>query len=85
MGRFVACGMPHGTAPQTRSLRRAIGTLSRSLRDTLPHAQNSVTIPPGARTLLPGDQLITTCTYDSSSRTNVTIYGLGSRDEMCFK
>ncbi|PNH04333.1 MOXD1 1 [Tetrabaena socialis] len=34
--------------------------------------------------LLPGDSLITTCSYDSTSRTNVTTYGESTRDEMCF-
>lgn len=32
----------------------------------------------------PGDVLITTCTYDSTARSNATRFGYGSSDEMCF-
>jgi hypothetical protein len=34
--------------------------------------------------LYPGDKLVTHCIYDSSSRTEVTYGGLGTRNEMCY-
>ncbi|KXZ43942.1 hypothetical protein GPECTOR_77g38 [Gonium pectorale] len=46
--------------------------------------QNSVGIPPATRTLLPGDTLITTCTYTGAGRSETTKYGPSSKDEMCF-
>ncbi|KAJ3281591.1 hypothetical protein HK104_011374 [Borealophlyctis nickersoniae] len=45
----------------------------------------SITSPiNGPRTFLPGDSLITTCSYDSSSRPNSTHWGEGTSDEMCY-
>jgi hypothetical protein len=38
----------------------------------------------GPQVMEPGDTLITTCTYDSSGRTNTTRFGYASSDEMCF-
>ncbi|XP_041108248.1 DBH-like monooxygenase protein 1 homolog isoform X2 [Polyodon spathula] len=35
------------------------------------------------RTLLPGDHLVTECKYNTIDRTNVTLGGLSTRDEMC--
>ncbi len=32
----------------------------------------------------PGDQLKTTCIYDTTSRNKTTLYGDGTFDEMCF-
>ncbi|PNH09876.1 DBH-like monooxygenase protein 2 [Tetrabaena socialis] len=46
--------------------------------------QGTANIPPGTRQLLPGDELITTCTYTGVGRTNVTSYGPASYDEMCY-
>ncbi|KXZ43937.1 hypothetical protein GPECTOR_77g33 [Gonium pectorale] len=46
--------------------------------------QAAVDIPPATRTLLPGDTLITTCTYTGAGRSNVTKFGLASYEEMCF-
>lgn len=38
-----------------------------------PSAQNFTMVPKGeTRTLLPGDMLITSCTFDTTSRTNYT-------------
>ena len=34
--------------------------------------------------LQPGDQLLTTCTWDTSARTSPTMGGLGTEEEMCF-
>ncbi|KAK3099911.1 hypothetical protein FSP39_011698 [Pinctada imbricata] len=34
--------------------------------------------------VLPGDELRTTCVYDSSGRDSTTYYGLGTNSEMCF-
>ncbi|WIA20108.1 hypothetical protein OEZ85_005960 [Tetradesmus obliquus] len=39
---------------------------------------------PNHSTLMPGDQLTLTCVYNSRGRTNVTKWGWGARDEMCF-
>lgn len=44
--------------------------------------QGGVDVPPATRTLLPGDDLLTTCTYSGVGRTNVTTWGLASYDEM---
>ncbi|GLC36508.1 hypothetical protein PLESTM_000454600 [Pleodorina starrii] len=41
-------------------------------------------VPLDSSLLLPGDVLVTTCSYDSTSRTNVTKFGEGTADEMCF-
>ncbi|KXZ41536.1 hypothetical protein GPECTOR_409g249 [Gonium pectorale] len=46
--------------------------------------QSSDPVPLDSSILAPGDVLITTCTYDSRGRTNVTRYGEGTEDEMCF-
>jgi len=46
--------------------------------------QTNADLSTGPRLLLPGDELITTCTYDSRSRTNTTRFGPGTIDEMCF-
>ncbi|GFH29821.1 MOXD1 1, partial [Haematococcus lacustris] len=34
--------------------------------------------------LRPGDSLVTQCSYDSTTRTEVTRFGEGTMDEMCF-
>ncbi|WIA40391.1 hypothetical protein OEZ86_013751 [Tetradesmus obliquus] len=39
---------------------------------------------PNHNTLMPGDQLTLTCVYNSRGRTNVTKWGWGAREEMCF-
>uniref|UniRef100_A0A383W8T0 DOMON domain-containing protein n=1 Tax=Tetradesmus obliquus TaxID=3088 RepID=A0A383W8T0_TETOB len=39
---------------------------------------------PNHSTLMPGDQLTLTCVYNSRGRTNVTKWGWGAREEMCF-
>ncbi|KXZ46095.1 hypothetical protein GPECTOR_47g372 [Gonium pectorale] len=41
-------------------------------------------VPLDSSILAPGDVLITTCTYDSTTRDNVTRYGEATQDEMCF-
>lgn len=46
--------------------------------------QDPVAIPTDTAILSPGDALITTCTYDSRSRFNVTEFGPRTQDEMCF-
>ncbi|KAG2438585.1 hypothetical protein HXX76_005135 [Chlamydomonas incerta] len=46
--------------------------------------QTLVEVPANARTLLPGDSLVTQCSYSGAGRTNTTEYGLSSRDEMCY-
>ncbi|PNH04334.1 MOXD1 1 [Tetrabaena socialis] len=46
--------------------------------------QNQEAVPLATSLLLPGDSLITTCSFDSTSRTNVTTYGDSTRDEMCY-
>eukprot|EP00198_Chlamydomonas_reinhardtii_P003884 XP_001693220.1 dopamine beta-monooxygenase-like protein [Chlamydomonas reinhardtii] len=46
--------------------------------------QAPVNVPPPSRTLLPGDSLITTCTYSGVGRSNVTKFGEASYEEMCF-
>ncbi|KAG2493150.1 hypothetical protein HYH03_008574 [Edaphochlamys debaryana] len=46
--------------------------------------QSGVSVPPDARQVLPGDLLITTCTYTGVGKTNVTTFGLASYEEMCF-
>ncbi|PNH04336.1 MOXD1 1 [Tetrabaena socialis] len=46
--------------------------------------QSADAVPLASSLLLPGDSLITTCSYDSTSRTNVTKYGESTQDEMCF-
>lgn len=44
--------------------------------------QAPVNVPPPSRTLLPGDSLITTCTYSGVGRSNVTKFGEASYEEM---
>lgn len=46
--------------------------------------QGFTPVAPDARVLRPGDALALTCTFDSTSRTNVTRNGQGTEDEMCF-
>ncbi|KXZ46094.1 hypothetical protein GPECTOR_47g371 [Gonium pectorale] len=46
--------------------------------------QSSDPVPLDSSILAPGDVLITTCTYDSRGRTNVTRFGESTQDEMCF-
>jgi hypothetical protein len=46
--------------------------------------QKATPIPPASRILLPGDELVTTCGFDTRGRDYVTRFGLGSRDEMCY-
>ncbi|PNH00660.1 MOXD1 1 [Tetrabaena socialis] len=46
--------------------------------------QSQEAVPLASSLLLPGDSLITTCSYDSTSRTNVTTYGESTQSEMCF-
>jgi len=41
-------------------------------------------IPYDSADLLPGDSLMTTCSFDTSSRSETTTFGLASQDEMCF-
>ncbi len=45
-------------------------------------AQAPVEMPPETRLLLPGDELITTCTYSGVGRTEVTRAGQSTYDEM---
>ncbi|KAL6747241.1 PHM/PNGase F domain-containing protein [Haematococcus lacustris] len=47
-------------------------------------AQGASQVLPESRTLMPGDTLVTTCTYNTEGRTNVTRFGLSSQDEMCY-
>ncbi|GFH29015.1 DOMON domain-containing protein, partial [Haematococcus lacustris] len=47
-------------------------------------AQGASQVLPESRTLMAGDTLVTTCTYNTESRTNVTSFGLSSQDEMCY-
>ncbi|GFR39666.1 hypothetical protein Agub_g137 [Astrephomene gubernaculifera] len=46
--------------------------------------QAPVSLPPGSRQLLPGDVLLTSCTYSGEGRANTIKLGLGSEQEMCF-
>jgi len=46
--------------------------------------QGTTFILPGGETLMRGETLITTCTYNTVKRTNVTNFGLSSFDEMCY-
>ncbi|KAL6762522.1 PHM/PNGase F domain-containing protein [Haematococcus lacustris] len=46
--------------------------------------QGSETVPRDSMQLLPGDSLVTQCSYDSTTRTEVTRFGEGTMDEMCF-
>eukprot|EP00882_Tetradesmus_deserticola_P022504 GHRQ01024421.1.p1 GENE.GHRQ01024421.1~~GHRQ01024421.1.p1 ORF type:complete len:160 (+),score=77.08 GHRQ01024421.1:1283-1762(+) len=46
--------------------------------------QGNTPINPEARTLLPGDTLTLQCTFDSTSRRNLTQSGPATADEMCF-
>ncbi|KAJ3051516.1 hypothetical protein HK097_007452 [Rhizophlyctis rosea] len=41
-------------------------------------------LPQGPRTLSPGDSLLTTCTFDSTTRNVSTPYGESTSQEMCF-
>ncbi|KXZ46096.1 hypothetical protein GPECTOR_47g373 [Gonium pectorale] len=41
-------------------------------------------VPLDSSILAPGDVLITTCTYDSTTRDNATRYGEATQDEMCY-
>jgi hypothetical protein len=41
-----------------------------------------VEVPFNARTLLPGDTLVTQCDYSGAGRSNTTMFGLSSQDEM---
>ncbi|KAJ3186145.1 hypothetical protein HK101_009711 [Irineochytrium annulatum] len=47
---------------------------------------NNAITAPSARTIMPGDSLITTCTYMPTAgvRTNTTTFGLFTVDEMCY-
>jgi hypothetical protein len=44
--------------------------------------QGFTPIPPEARVLQPGDLLTLQCTFDSTERTNVTLGGFGTREEV---
>ncbi|KAG2487971.1 hypothetical protein HYH03_013411 [Edaphochlamys debaryana] len=46
--------------------------------------QSQDPVPLDSSILAPGDVLITTCSYDSTERENVTRYGESTQDEMCF-
>ncbi|MEW5304772.1 MAG: hypothetical protein WDW36_007359 [Sanguina aurantia] len=41
-------------------------------------------LPDGGAVLKRGDSLVTTCTYNTTGRTNATMFGEASADEMCF-
>ena len=49
---------------------------------TVPRMQSATAVLPESRLLLPGDALITTCTYNTSARNTTTSFGPGPRDEM---
>lgn len=46
--------------------------------------QAPMPVIPESNELIPGDALITTCGYDSTSRTNDTTFGLSTYQEMCY-
>ncbi|KAG2435555.1 hypothetical protein HYH02_011849 [Chlamydomonas schloesseri] len=46
--------------------------------------QSQVEVPFNARTLLPGDTLVTQCNYSGAGRSSTTMYGPSSLDEMCY-
>lgn len=46
--------------------------------------QSLVPVPQGSNILTPGERLELTCTFDSRDRVNVTDFGPGTNDEMCF-
>ncbi|GLI64570.1 hypothetical protein VaNZ11_007891 [Volvox africanus] len=46
--------------------------------------QGPVYVDVSRNLLMPGDELITTCTWDSRSRTNITRFGESTFNEMCF-
>uniref|UniRef100_A0A7S0X0H6 DOMON domain-containing protein n=1 Tax=Chlamydomonas leiostraca TaxID=1034604 RepID=A0A7S0X0H6_9CHLO len=41
-------------------------------------------ILPESRTLVPGDSLLTTCTYNTTGRQGTTSWGYGAQDETCY-
>ena len=65
-------------------------TLSRTLSDRQTHfaiapaLQMSFDVHANSSVLMPGDTLITTCTYNSTFRTSTTNFGLATSDEMCY-
>jgi hypothetical protein len=46
--------------------------------------QQLIVPDPEDNIIMPGDQLITTCAYDSSDRTTATSWGEDSASEMCY-
>lgn len=46
--------------------------------------QTAMEIEPSQQVLMPGEELVTTCTYDSTSRNKTTTFGESTTDEMCF-
>lgn len=46
--------------------------------------QSPIDVPPGSQQLKSGDAFLTTCGYDSRSRTSMTYFGRSTYDEMCF-
>lgn len=48
----------------------------------LPACAASQAVPPSTSSLGPTDSLITTCTYDTTGRTNTTVMGESTQDEM---
>jgi hypothetical protein len=74
---------PQGSAPTRYSPWLPCLSASR-FADPLPPSFLPASCPASPQVLLPGDELAFTCTFDSTSRTNVTREGPGTRDEMCF-
>ncbi|PNH09878.1 Dopamine beta-hydroxylase [Tetrabaena socialis] len=69
----------------TRHIRNGVELEPLGRRDYFDfNYQSTSNIPASTRQLLPGDELITTCTYTGINRTETTKFGLSSYDEMCF-
>jgi hypothetical protein len=60
------------------------GTRMGDLGRADPYSFNNQGFAPLDIVIEPGDELVTHCVYDSTSRTEPTGFGFGTRDEMCF-
>lgn len=58
-----------------------VGLFKSSSRDVF-DLQAGMAIEPEESVLQPGEELLTTCTYDSTTRTTVTTFGESTSNEM---
>nr|WAS27820.1 putative dopamine beta-hydroxylase-like protein [Patiria miniata] len=72
-----------GTAVWTKHIRNGVEIQELNRDDHYSSMFQEIRLLQQDVVVLPGDTLITTCRYDTSSRPNVTLGGFGIQDEMC--